>query len=257
VNEPAIRLIVGLGNVGAEYERTRHNAGFWLVDAIARKAGAHFAEERKFHGEVARIRGHEGELWLLKPSTYMNRSGQAVVALALYFKILPTQILVAHDELDLPPGAVKLKRGGGHAGHNGLRDIQAKLSTADFWRLRLGIGHPRSLQLTQEVADFVLHPPSREHQQQIDGALDRALDVLPSLVQGQFERAMLKLHAQPKAASTATTSSAASASGSTQRAGPASAAAASTAPDSTAPASTAPGAAAATAALPGKPPRTP
>ena len=199
MSDSAIRLIVGLGNVGAEYERTRHNAGFWLVDAIARKAGAHFSEERKFHGEVARIRSHDGELWLLKPSTYMNRSGQAVVALALYFKILPTQILVAHDELDLPPGAVKLKRGGGHAGHNGLRDIQAKLSTADFWRLRLGIGHPRSLQMTQEVADFVLHPPSRELQQQIDGALDRALDVLPALVQGQFERAMLKLHAQPKA----------------------------------------------------------
>lgn len=248
MNESAIRLIVGLGNVGAEYERTRHNAGFWLVDAIARKAGAHFAEERKFHGEVARVRGHDGELWLLKPSTYMNRSGQAVVALALYFKILPTQILVAHDELDLPPGAVKLKRGGGHAGHNGLRDIQAKLSTADFWRLRLGIGHPRSLQLTQEVADFVLHPPSREHQQQIDGALDRALDVLPSLVQGQFERAMLKLHAQPKAAATA---SAVSASGTAQRTGPASAAAASTAPTSSAPP------AAVTAALPGKPPRAP
>ena len=128
----------------------------------------------------------------------MNRSGQAVVALALYFKILPAQILVAHDELDLSPGTVKLKRGGGHAGHNGLRDIQARLSTADFWRLRLGIGHPRTLQMTQEVADFVLHPPSREHQQQIDAALDRALDVLPSLLQGQFERAMLKLHAQPR-----------------------------------------------------------
>lgn len=219
MSDSAIRLIVGLGNVGAEYERTRHNAGFWLVDAIARKAGAHFSEERKFHGEVARIRGHDGELWLLKPSTYMNRSGQAVMALALYFKILPTQILVAHDELDLPPGAVKLKRGGGHAGHNGLRDIQAKLSTADFWRLRLGIGHPRSLQMTQEVADFVLHPPSHEHQQQIDGALDRALDVLPALVQGQFERAMLKLHAQPKAAPPPASPAAAAASQSTTPAG--------------------------------------
>lgn len=226
MSDSAIRLIVGLGNVGAEYERTRHNAGFWLVDAIARKAGAHFSEERKFHGEVARIRGHDGELWLLKPSTYMNRSGQAVVALALYFKILPTQILVAHDELDLPPGAVKLKRGGGHAGHNGLRDIQAKLSTADFWRLRLGIGHPRSLQMTQEVADFVLHPPSREHQQQIDAALDRALDVLPSLVQGQFERAMLKLHAQPKAVPPPASPAAATASQSTPPAGSAQATAA-------------------------------
>jgi PTH1 family peptidyl-tRNA hydrolase len=209
VNDSAIRLIVGLGNIGAEYERTRHNAGFWFVDAIASKAGVSFNTERKFHGEVARIRSHDHELWLLKPSTYMNRSGQAVVALALYYKILPTQMLVAHDELDLPPGTVKLKRGGGHAGHNGLRDIQAKLTTPDFWRLRVGIGHPRTLQLTQEVADFVLHPPGREHQQAIDDSIGRALDVVPQLVDGQFERAMLRLHAQPKAATAAPASAAA------------------------------------------------
>lgn len=201
MNDTAIRLIVGLGNVGAEYERTRHNAGFWLVDAIARKAGVQFGSDRKFHGELARVRDRGNELWLLKPGTYMNRSGQAVVALALYYKILPTQILVAHDELDLAPGVVKLKRGGGHAGHNGLRDIQAKLSSADFWRLRLGIGHPRSLQLTQEVADFVLHPPSREHLQAIGDAIDRSLEIVPQLVEGQFERAMMKLHATPKIAS--------------------------------------------------------
>ncbi len=205
MNDSAIRLIVGLGNVGAEYERTRHNAGFWFVDEIARKAGVHFADERKFHGEVARVRGGGSELWLLKPGTYMNRSGQSVVALALYYKILPTQILVAHDELDLPPGSVKMKRGGGHAGHNGLRDIQAKLSTPDFWRLRIGIGHPRSLQMTQEVADFVLHQPSREHQQQIDDSIGRSLDVVPMLVEGQFERAMMKLHATPKLTSAAAT----------------------------------------------------
>lgn len=195
----SIRLIVGLGNVGAEYEATRHNAGFWFVDAVARKAGASFAHERKFHGEVARIRDHARELWLLKPGTYMNRSGQAVVALALYYKILPTQILVVHDEVDLPPGAVKLKRGGGTAGHNGLKDIQAKLSTPDFWRLRLGVGHPRTLALRQEVADFVLHPPSREHQHAIDDAMGRALDIVPQLVEGQFERAMMKLHRAPVA----------------------------------------------------------
>jgi PTH1 family peptidyl-tRNA hydrolase len=207
VNDNAIRLIVGLGNVGAEYERTRHNAGFWFVDAIAAKAGVRFGAERKFHGDVARIRNHDHELWLLKPSTYMNRSGQSVVALALYYKILPTQMLVAHDEVDLPPGTVKLKRGGGTAGHNGLKDIQAKLTTPDFWRLRLGVGHPRMLQLNQEVADFVLHPPGREHQQAIDDSIGRALDVVPQLVDGQFERAMLKLHAQPKiaAATPATT----------------------------------------------------
>lgn len=198
-----IRLIVGLGNIGAEYERTRHNAGFWFVDAVARKAGVHFSDERKFHGAVARVRDHTHELWLLKPGTYMNRSGQAVVALALYYKILPTQILVAHDELDLPPGSVKMKRGGGHAGHNGLRDIQAKLATPDFWRLRIGIGHPRTLQMNQEVADFVLHPASREHQQAIDDSIGRALDVVPQTVEAQFERAMMKLHGAPKTAAAA------------------------------------------------------
>lgn len=193
-----IRLIVGLGNVGAEYERTRHNAGFWCVDAIAAKAGVRFSSERKFQAEVARIRDHGNELWLLKPSTFYNRSGQAVVALALFFKILPTRILVVHDEVDLPPGTVKLKAGGGSAGNNGIKDIQSKLSTPDFWRLRLGIGHPRSLNLQQEVADFVLHPPGREHQSLIDAAIDRSLDVVPQLIEGQFERAMMKLHALPK-----------------------------------------------------------
>ena len=196
--DTSIRLIVGLGNVGAEYERTRHNAGFWFVDAVARKAGANFGAERKFHGEVARLRDRGRELWLLKPATYMNRSGQAVVSLALYYRILPTQILVAHDEVDLMPGVVKLKRGGGTAGHNGLKDTQAKLSTPDFWRLRIGVGHPRTLALTQEVADFVLHPPSRAHEASIDESIDRALDILPLLVEGQFERAMMKLHAAPK-----------------------------------------------------------
>ena len=196
--DTSIRLIVGLGNVGAEYERTRHNAGFWFVDAVARKAGANFGGERKFHGDVARLRDRGRELWLLKPATYMNRSGQAVVALALYYKILPTQILVAHDEVDLMPGVVKLKRGGGTAGHNGLKDTQARLSTPDFWRLRIGVGHPRTLALTQDVADFVLHPPGREHEASIDESIGRALDVVPLLVEGQFERAMMKLHAAPK-----------------------------------------------------------
>jgi PTH1 family peptidyl-tRNA hydrolase len=219
VNDNAIRLIVGLGNIGAEYEHTRHNAGFWFVDAIAAKAGVRFSAERKFHGEVARVRDHDNELWLLKPATYMNRSGQAVVALALYYKILPTQMLVAHDEVDLPPGTVKLKRGGGTAGHNGLKDIQAKLTTPDFWRLRLGVGHPRTLQLAQEVADFVLHPPNREHQKAIDDSIGRALDVVPQLVDGQFERAMLKLHAQPKPAGAATADAAKSMAASAKPAG--------------------------------------
>ncbi len=196
--ENSIRLIVGLGNVGAEYERTRHNAGFWFVDAVARKAGVPLARERKFHGEVARLKDGARELWLLKPGTYMNRSGQAVVALALYYRILPTQILVVHDEVDLAPGVVKLKRGGGTAGHNGLKDIQARLTTPDFWRLRIGVGHPRALNLAQEVADFVLHPPGREHEAAIIDAIARALDVVPALVDGQFERAMMKLHSAPQ-----------------------------------------------------------
>lgn len=193
-NSNAIRMIVGLGNIGAEYERTRHNAGFWFVDAVANKAGASFAHERKFHGAVARLRDHSHELWLLKPSTFMNRSGQAVVALALYYKILPNQILVVHDELDLLPGVVKMKRGGGTAGHNGLKDIHLRLSTPDFWRLRVGIGHPRTLAMNQDVGDFVLHPANREHQKAIDDSLDRALDIVPLMIDGKAEAAMMKLH---------------------------------------------------------------
>jgi len=192
-----IRLIVGLGNVGAKYARTRHNAGFWFVDEIAAKARVSFANESKFHGDVARLRDARHELWLLKPTTFMNHSGRSVVALALYYKILPTQMLVVHDEVDLPPGVVKLKRGGGTAGHNGLKDIQAKLTTPDFWRLRIGVGHPRTLELAQEVADFVLHPPNREHAQAIDDAIGRALDVVPQLVEAEFERAMMQLHRAP------------------------------------------------------------
>jgi len=189
-----IRLIVGLGNVGAEYEATRHNAGFWYVDAIAKRAGARFTSERKFHGQVARARLGGSEVWLLKPTTWMNRSGLAVVALSLFYKIVPTEILVVHDEVDLLPGVVKLKRGGGTAGHNGLRDIQAQLSTPDFWRLRIGVGHPRSLELAQEVVDFVLHPPRRDEQIAIDEAMSRADGIVELLVDGEFEAAMLRLH---------------------------------------------------------------
>jgi PTH1 family peptidyl-tRNA hydrolase len=189
-----IRLVVGLGNVGAEYQATRHNAGYWLVDSIARREGARFGSERKFQGDVARVRLSGHDVWLLKPTTYMNRSGQSVVALALFYRILPTEILVVHDELDLPPGTVKLKRGGGTAGHNGLKDTQARLTTADFWRLRIGIGHPRPLQLEQEVADFVLHPPRHDEQTLIDEAIDRGEGIIELLACGKFEAAMKKLH---------------------------------------------------------------
>jgi PTH1 family peptidyl-tRNA hydrolase len=189
-----VRLIVGLGNIGPEYEDTRHNAGFWFADAVANDLGARFAHERKFHGDVARAKLGGNELWLLKPSTYMNRSGQAVVALALFYKILPHQILLAHDELDLPPGGIRMKLGGGTAGHNGLKDTQARLSTPEFWRLRIGIGHPRTLQLEQDVADFVLHRPRKDEAVLIDEAIERAQGVVDLIVAGKFEAAMLRLH---------------------------------------------------------------
>lgn len=189
-----IRLVVGLGNPGAEHEHDRHNAGFWFVDELARSHGAPLAREGKFFGLVSRARIGDEAVFLLEPSTWMNRSGQAVAALANFYRIAPPEILVVHDELDLLPGQAKLKRGGGHAGHNGLRDIQARLGSADFWRLRLGVGHPRSLQLEQEVIDFVLHRPSREQRQQIDDAIARALDCLPLLVAGNAEAAVQRLH---------------------------------------------------------------
>ena len=160
------RLIVGLGNPGQEYAATRHNVGFWFVDQLAEKLKTPLAPQAKFFGRAAR----SGELWLLQPTTFMNRSGQAVAALANFYKISPAEILVIHDELDLPPGGIRLKQGGGNGGHNGLKDIQARLGTPDFWRLRLGIGHPRTLNLAQQVVDFVLHPPRKEEMPDIEYA---------------------------------------------------------------------------------------
>lgn len=191
---PGIRMIVGLGNVGAEFARTRHNAGFWFVDRLAQRYGATFRHEKKFSGELARASIGGQDVWLLKPGTFMNLSGQAVVAAALFYRVLPDQILVAHDELDLLPGDVRLKLGGGVAGHNGLKDIRARLSSADYWRLRIGIGHPRSLNLRQDVADFVLHPPRREELAAVEGALERAEAVIELAVTGQFANAMTRLH---------------------------------------------------------------
>jgi PTH1 family peptidyl-tRNA hydrolase len=188
-----IKLIVGLGNPGREYEATRHNAGFWWVEEFARQQGAGFRAENKFHGLVARATQHGHEVHLLMPQTFMNVSGRAVVALALYFKILPDEILVVHDELDLPPGSAKLKLGGGHGGHNGLKDIIAHLGTKDFWRLRIGIGHPGE---RGEVSNFVLNPPRKEEQVLIDEAMARAQDVAPLIVEGKLEAAMLKLHSK-------------------------------------------------------------
>jgi PTH1 family peptidyl-tRNA hydrolase len=193
-----IRLISGLGNIGAEHEDNRHNAGFWLVDRIARGQGAVFSKQSRFFGEVSRLSIGGESVHLIKPSTYMNRSGQAVAAVAQFYRIAPESILVVHDELDLAPGMVKLKQGGGHAGHNGLRDIIARLGSAAFWRLRLGIGHPRTLALEQDVADFVLHRPSRDDQSRIDQAIDQAIGGLDDWVTGRMEQAMKRLHTTPR-----------------------------------------------------------
>ncbi|GGY08482.1 aminoacyl-tRNA hydrolase [Paludibacterium paludis] len=191
-----IRLVVGLGNPGPEYARTRHNAGFWLIDELAWHFKASLRSEGKYFGEVARVALPDGrDLWLLKPMTFMNLSGQSVVALARFFKILPDEILVVHDELDLPPGAARFKQGGGHGGHNGLKDIIARLGSPAFWRLRVGIGHPGD---KAEVANFVLKKPRAEEQQAIDEALVKALDVLPQALAGDMPSAMRTLHTAAK-----------------------------------------------------------
>lgn len=191
----AVRLIVGLGNPGAEYQDTRHNAGFWFVDRVARTGSAKFRHESRFHGEVARVLMEGQDIWLLKPGTYMNESGRAVAAMAHFHRVAPEQILVVHDELDLPPGGVKLKKGGGAAGHNGLKDLLLALDSPDFWRLRVGIGHPGQ---RHRVVDYVLHRPAKDEQEAIDAALERALDILPLLVRGQAEMALTHLHTPPK-----------------------------------------------------------
>lgn len=184
------RLIVGLGNPGSEYEATRHNIGFWFVDQLAERLKVNIAVQPKFFGRVAR----HGDAWLLEPTTFMNRSGQAVAALAHFYKIAPGEILVVHDDLDLPPGGIRVKQGGGNGGHNGLKDIQARLGTPDFWRLRLGIGHPRTLSLNQQVADFVLHPPRLEDMPAIEQSLVRCLEVWPRLAAGEYGAAQQSLH---------------------------------------------------------------
>jgi len=188
----AIRLVVGLGNPGREHEATRHNAGFWFVDALAARLSCALVAEGRFHGRVARA---GSDLRLLEPGTYMNLSGRAVAALSRYFAIAPDEILVAHDELDLPAGEAKMKFGGGTAGHNGLRDVDAQLGTAGFWRLRLGIGHPRDSSIPQqEVVDYVLRPPSAAERTLIAAAIERSLDAWPAITAGDMNRAMQLLH---------------------------------------------------------------
>lgn len=195
------RLIVGLGNPGSEYAKTRHNAGFWFCERLARVLGVNLANESRFHGMVGQMRGHvrADGIWFLLPQTYMNRSGQAVAALTRFYRIEPADILVVHDELDLPPGSLRLKFGGGLGGHNGLKDITAHLGTQDYWRLRVGIGHPGD---RDEVVNYVLKPPRREEGEAIDAALDRALAAWPWLSSGDWPAAMQKLNSKPAATNT-------------------------------------------------------
>lgn len=187
-----IRLIIGLGNPGDRYRDTRHNAGFWWLDELAARYRVAFRAESRHHGEIARAPIEGRDLWLLRPATFMNHSGRSVAAFAGFYRIPPESMLVVHDDIDLDPGAVRFKRGGGHGGHNGLRDIVSALGSRDFCRLRLGVGHPGS---RDDVVDYVLRKPSREERQRIDQAMDRALDHLPDLLTGDAPRIMNRLHA--------------------------------------------------------------
>jgi PTH1 family peptidyl-tRNA hydrolase len=185
-----LRIIVGLGNPGPEHQVTRHNAGFWFVDVLAQRHGVEFRDYRKFSGETARISISGQDIVLLKPTTYMNRSGLSVRQLSEFYKIAPDEILVAHDELDLPVGSVRLKHGGGHGGHNGLRDTIAHIGDS-FWRLRLGIGHPGN---KTEVIDYVLTRAPRAEEELILDAVNNAADCIPLILEQGAERAMTKLH---------------------------------------------------------------
>ena len=186
-----LRLIVGLGNPGAEHARTRHNAGFWFIDALAANSGARFGLESKLHGETAKIQVAGQSVWLLKPATFMNLSGRAVAAALRYYKIEPDQCLLAHDELDLEPGTARLKFDGGHGGQNGLRDTVQHLGHGQFHRLRIGIGHPGH---KDRVTPWVLGRPSRDDEASILRAIDEAIAVLPLAVAGDFNEAMKQLH---------------------------------------------------------------
>ena len=186
-----LRLLVGLGNPGAEHLRTRHNAGYWFIDALAQALEARFGVESKLHGETAKVSIAGHSQWLFKPTTFMNSSGRAVAAALRYWKIEPEEMLVAHDDLDLPPGAVRLKFDGGHGGQNGLRDIIAVLGHARFHRLRFGIGHPGH---KDRVTPWVLGRPSAQDEQAILGAVGGALKEVPAIVAGEFNDAMKRLH---------------------------------------------------------------
>jgi PTH1 family peptidyl-tRNA hydrolase len=192
LSQAKVRLIVGLGNPGAEYAETRHNAGFWFCERLAEHLKVSFSNESRFHGRVAQIR--DARIWLLMPQLYMNRSGQAVGELARYHHITPAEILVVQDELDIPIGQLRLKFGGGLGGHNGLKDIAAHLGTPDYWRLRIGIGHPGD---RNEVINYVLKPPRKEERDEIDTAIGRALDLWSMLEKADWNAAMQRANARP------------------------------------------------------------
>ena len=186
----ALKLIVGLGNPGQQYARTRHNAGWWFVDALLARQRGSWSHERRLQSDLARVRIDESELWLAKPTSFMNQSGSPVAAIAHFYRIAPQEMLFVHDDIDLPPGTVRLKQAGGHGGHNGLRDVIEHLG-ADFWRLRLGVGHPGAREL---VLDAVLDRPTAAEQLLIDEAVQRGLDALPELLSAGAQRAMHQLH---------------------------------------------------------------
>ena len=188
-----IKLIVGLGNPGKDYQPHRHNVGFWFCDALAHLYSGTFKKETKFFGEVARVNIAGSNLRLLKPNTYMNRSGQSIQSIAKFYQINTDEILVAHDELDLNPGVARIKFSGGHGGHNGLRDTIKALSSNDFYRLRIGIGHPGD---RSKVADFVLHTPNKSEVEPIQTALVNSLNVIEQVVKSDIEPAMKTLHTQ-------------------------------------------------------------
>ena len=188
--DSAIKLITGLGNPGSKYDKTRHNAGFWFVDELARRYNGIFKVESRFSGECCKVTIAGTTVWLLKPSTFMNRSGLSVKQLSSFFKISPNEILIAHDELDILPGVVRLKHSGGHGGHNGLRDLHAQIGK-EYWRLRLGVGHPGS---AKDVADYVLSRPSASDEVEIRRTIDASADEIERIVSGDMQKVMNTLH---------------------------------------------------------------
>ena len=190
-----LKLIVGLGNPGPKYQTTRHNAGFWFVDRLADSEHCDFARQAKFHGEVARLRSGKADCWLLKPDTFMNHSGRAVTAMLDYYGIEAAQMMIVHDEIDLEPGVVRLKQGGGHGGHNGLRDIIAATGKKDFIRLRIGVGHPGH---KDDVIDYVLRRAGSSEKKAIEAGIEESLSVMPFLFNGELQKAMTALHSSHK-----------------------------------------------------------